>query len=371
MRIRRDILIVGGLFFALTIFLILIPNDTPTSEGGTTSHSQAPRGTLALYRWLEELDYQVERLEYRDFSLDADSSLLFILGTPEPYTPAEVNAVLRWVEAGGTLILANDRQGGGSADLMQALDVGMKTAPNSPLREASVTQPVTSVNRVTVETKVVFEHLPTDAAPLVGAENALVLVGIQQGKGYIYLSSTLHPFTNAGIRDAGSAPLILNLLRRVPAASQIIFDEYHHGFVREPSLGSLLTTSPWGWALIYAGLMGSAYIVLTGRRFGRPIPLREETARRSSAEYLESMAGLLRRGRKSGYLLAHYRGTLKRRLARPYGINPKLDDDAFVQALAAVRPLDTTALRNLLSRMNRSEVADTELLHIIAEADRF
>jgi hypothetical protein len=100
------------------------------------------------------------------------------------------------------------------------------------------------------------------------------------------------------------------------------------------------------------------------------VPLPEETARRSSAEYLESMAGLLRRGRKSGYILAHYRAALRRRLARPYGISPALDDDAFVAALAAARPLDAAALRDLLARMRQSAVGEAELLRIIAEGDR-
>ncbi|MBX0327885.1 DUF4350 domain-containing protein, partial [Oscillochloris sp. ZM17-4] len=207
-------------------------------------------------------------------------------------------------------------------------------------------------------------------ALLAGAEGAPVIAGLQRGAGYVYLSTTLRPFTNAGLADAGSAALVLGLLRRPPPGGRLIFDEYHHGFVREPSLGGLLLGSPWGWAVIYAGLVGAAYVVLSGRRFGRPAALREETARRSSAEYLESMAGLLRRGRKSGYLLAHYRAALKRRLARPYGISPGLDDDAFVAALAAARPVDAAALRGLLARMARPEVGEAEMLKIIAEGDR-
>jgi hypothetical protein len=233
-----------------------------------------------------------------------------------------------------------------------------------------MSQPVASADTITAETGVVLGGLPANAAPIIAAVDGPVLAGVQRGKGYIYLSAALRPFTNAGLADAGSPALVLGLLRRAPAGGRLIFDEYHHGFVRAPSLGGLLLGSPWGWAVIYAALVAAAYVALSGRRFGRPVPLREETARRSSAEYLESMASLLRRGRKSGYILAHYRAALKRRLARPHGISPSLDDDAFVAALAAARPLDAAALRALLARMRQHAVGEADLLRIIAESDR-
>ncbi|NNJ10218.1 DUF4350 domain-containing protein [Chloroflexales bacterium ZM16-3] len=367
--VRRDILIVGALFLALAAFLALASTDS-TEDHGATSHASSAGGTLALYRWLGELGYGVERLEYRDFALDAGADLLFVLAPAESYAPADVDVVLRWVEAGGTLVVADNRRFGSSTALLRALDVSLAAAPGGVIARAELAQPVASADMITTQTGMVFEVLPADAARIVGAASAPVLVGVQRGAGYIYLSTALRPFTNAGLADAGSAALVLGLLRRAPTGGRLIFDEYHHGFVREPSLGGLLLGSPWGWAVIYAGMVGAAYVVLSGRRFGRPAPLREETARRSSAEYLESMAGLLRRGRKSGYLLAHYRTALKRRLARPYGVSPSLDDDAFVEALASARQIDAAALRGLLARMARPEVGEAEILKIIAEGDK-
>jgi hypothetical protein len=246
----------------------------------------------------------------------------------------------------------------------------VEDAPAGPLQRVALAQPAAPADLITAQTSVVLGGLPADAAPIIGAVDGPVLAGVQRGKGYIYLSAALRPFTNAGLTDAGSPALVLGLLRRAPAGGRLIFDEYHHGFVREPSLGGLLLSSPWGWAVIYAALVGAAYVALSGQRFGRPVPLREETARRSSAEYLESVAGLLRRGRKSGYILSHYRTTLKRRLARPHGISSSLDDDDFVAALATARPLDDAALRALLARMRQSAVSEAELLRLIAEGDR-
>lgn len=369
MRKYRDIVIVVALFAALAAFLALVPAESG-DERGATSHSSAPGGALALYRWLGALGYRAERLEYRRFALDDDVDLLIVLAPADSYTRAEAAAVRAWVEAGGTLILADDRRFGGAASLLRELAVTVKAAPDFA-QSAPLAQPIAPGATIAVQTGVALADLPANAAPLVGAAAAPLLAGAQRGAGYVYVSSALRPLTNAGLGDPGSPALVLSLLRRIPAGGRVLFDEYHHGFVREPSLGSLLTGSPWGWALIYAGLVATAYVVLIGRRFGRPVALREETARRSSAEYLESMAGLLRRGRKGDYLLAHYRTALKRRLARPHSISPDLDDAAFVAALAAARPLDAAALTRLLAAMRQTRVGEAEMLRLIAAADRF
>ncbi|WP_129631779.1 DUF4350 domain-containing protein [Candidatus Oscillochloris fontis] len=371
LRYRREILIISALFGGLLIFLLIVPNDEGGGSHQATSHSSNPRGTMALYRWLGELGYQVERLEYRDFTLDATSDLLVVLEPPEVFTPDESAAVVAWVEVGGTLILADERHLSGSAPLFQAFAARLGSAANSMDTQARIVQPVAPVSQLQMQNSSVLAQLPAAAAVLVEMNGEPVVAGFVHGKGYVYLSSSTYPFSNVGLAQAGSAELVLHLVGRIGPSGRILFDEYHHGFVREPSLGSLLTGSAWGWAMLYAGGVVVLYLVLSGRRFGRPIALREERTRRSSAEYLESMAGLLRRGRKSDYLLAHYRTNLKRRLARPYGVNPNQDDTAFVAALAGVSPIDPNALRSLLARMDRPEVSESELLRLIAEADRF
>jgi hypothetical protein len=199
-----------------------------------------------------------------------------------------------------------------------------------------------------------------------------VLLGLRHGAGYIYLSSASYPFTNEGLRDERHAALVLNLLRRVPEGGRILFDEYHHGFYEPPSLLGTIVSNAWGWGLLYALGIGAVYLLLSGRRFGRPVPLREETRRRSSAEYIESMADLFQRGGKRSFVLRHYHDSLKRHLARPYGISPHLDDAAFVRELARYRQLseeDQERLRTLLARMRREQIGEDELLRLIAEAD--
>jgi hypothetical protein len=155
----------------------------------------------------------------------------------------------------------------------------------------------------------------------------------------------------------------------VPAGGRIQFDEYHHGFFTPPSTGRIVFGSPWGWAAAYAVLVIGLYLLLSGRRFGRPIPLQEELVRRSSTEYVESMADLFLRGGKRAYILKHYRAAFKRRLAQRDGINPQLDDAEFVRELARARELDEPALAALLARLRAASPSDAELVRTVADAD--
>jgi hypothetical protein len=145
------------------------------------------------------------------------------------------------------------------------------------------------------------------------------------------------------------------------------FDEYHQGFFRPPSTSRILLSTPWGWAAAYGVIVIALYLILGGRRFGRPIPLREELARRSSAEYIESMADLFQRGGKRDYILKHYHSAFKRRLARKDGINPSLDDAEFARELA--RDVDEPELLALLKRLRAAKPSEAELVRAVGEAD--
>ncbi len=375
---RRDLLILAGLFAALALFIALGPGRAASVPGsGASSHASGPRGALALYRWIEALGYDVRRLQYAErFAPDPEAAVLIVLGPSERYTGDEAAAVAEWVERGGVLILADDRPGqlGGAAPLFRAFDIELFVPPENPLPEpAPVLQPAFSAppaRAVVASAPTVLRTTRADAVPLAGANAAPLVLGLPYGNGYVFASAALHPFTNGGLDEGDNAAMVLNMLRRAPQGGRIVFDEYHHGFISQPSLRALLLGTPWGWAILYTALMLAAYLAFTGRRFGRPVPLQAETARRSSAEYLESMAGLLRRAGRREALQAHYRATFKRRLARASGLSPHLDDAAFLEALAAIAPERAERARALLTAMAAPAASDAALLRLVAEADQ-
>jgi hypothetical protein len=123
--------------------------------------------------------------------------------------------------------------------------------------------------------------------------------------------------------------------------------------------------------MAYALLATVFYLALNGRRFGRPIPLKEDVALRSSAEYVESMADLFQRSGKRSYIGRHYHTNFKRRLAKPYGINPQIDDDAFVRELARFREIDEATLSALLARLRSESLDEAGLVRVVGDMEAF
>lgn len=416
MKNRRDLFILLVLFAALVAFTILGPGATRDETFSTrpTTYSSGPGGALALLRWAEALGYDAQRLEFTAFELDAQSDALLILNPSVPINRTEAGRVLDWVDAGGTLILVDDRARLLRArnELLPLLEVDILPYEGGPgegnnIERAAVLQPALDgppVQEARVRTSRVVVTERNDIVRLVGLRAAPVghtsapaeatggepgaataldaaapepatLIGVRQGLGYIYLSSASFPFTNAGLEEEENAALVLNLLRSVPEGGRILFDEYHHGYFTPPSLRSVVLENAWGWALLYGiGILG-LYLVLTGRRFGAAVPLHEEVVRRSSTEYIESMADLFQRSGKRGFILRHYYTALKRRLARPHGINPGVDDATLAAELAHYRQddFDQGALQRLLARMQQGStrtIGEEELLRLVGEADQ-
>jgi hypothetical protein len=374
---RRDIAILAGLLAALLLFVVFGPTSRPPSEPDRpTTHSAEPAGTLALYDWLRATGYDARRLEYQEFALTEQDHALILLSPSEPVSRADATATLEWVARGGTLILADDTSAFGARNaLLDELDVAVEVLSSTlTIDQAAPLQPALDqppVGTAAVHAERVLVPARDDLAPLLGTPNALLVAGLRYGQGYVYLSATAHPFTNAGLEDQNNAALVLNMLRRVPAGGRVLFDEIHHGFVTPPSTESALLSTPWGWAGLYVAVVVGAYLALTGRRFGRPIPLAEERARRTSSEYVDSMADLFQRGGKREYILAHYRDAFKRRLARPYGLNARQEDEEFARDLGHATGADEGRVLGLLNRLRTAHRSEDDLLRAVAEADAF
>jgi hypothetical protein len=298
-----------------------------------------------------------------------------MLNPSQPVNRAQSRAILDWVAAGGTLVLADDNSAffGPQNALFDELRFDTDVySTTEVIQEAAPAQPALDqppVDRALLRTGRVLVPRRDDYVKLMGPPDAVVVAGVKVGSGYAYLSSAAYPFTNEGLRDSENAALVLNVLRRVPPGGRIQFDEYHHGYFTPPSTTRILLGNPWGWGAAYAAAVVALYLVLSGRRFGRPVPLREETVRRSSAEYVESMADLFQRGGKRGYILRHYYQHFKRRLAKRDGVNPRLDDAEFVRELARARPVDEPAVRAALARLRAANASEADLVRAVAEAD--
>lgn len=382
MRRWRDLLLIVGLFAILIAFTVYGPGQNQPDSGGEvgSTYSSAEWGALGLQRWVQALGYRARNLEYTEWRIPDDTAALFIIDPQqERISDAEAQETLRWVRTGGTLILVQTRPGfvQNPNELMQALGASVVIAdPDAEVEQASAAQPLLNappVVSVPVKTNAALDLNRDDWVPLLQTKLGPSLVGLQEGRGYVYIAASTYPFTNAGLREPGSAPLLLNLLARVPGGGTILFDEYHHGFNTPPTLRRVALQQGWGWAVAYAVLVIVLYILLTGRRFGKPVPLPADIARRSSAEYVQSMAMLFRRAGKQNYILDHYHSQLKRRLARPYGFVPPANDAQFVQELQRYRGATDEQAARLTALLDqlRSPAREDQLVRLVRDVDAF
>ena len=103
-----EIAIIGVMAIALFAIFIWLSGsggtqDTAASSG--SSNSEGPRGTLALYRWLQKSGFEVSRAGPNDaFPPDADT--LVMVNPTADFGTGQAADVKRWVEEGHTLVLA-------------------------------------------------------------------------------------------------------------------------------------------------------------------------------------------------------------------------------------------------------------------------
>jgi len=335
-----------------------------------SSYSSAPDGARALALWLDSLGYTVRRAEGVSLRVGRDDRLLLVLEPQQSFSTGEIKVVDSWVRAGGVLLVATSR---GYADsLLEYYDVDVAAFAGVvetalPAQPVLLDPPWTQV-RVQVEHYLVTQR--QDVVAHVLAQGRPVLLSFAHGVGRVFVSTAVMPFSNAGLRHAGNARLVYNLVASAGSGGRVVFDEFHHGYRQARTLSTWLKTTAQGRSLIYAGSVVFLFLIAGGRRFGRPLPSPHATTRRAPVEYIRVMASLFRRGRQHAAILRHYHDALKRGLARSYGLDPTLDDAAFVAHLALTRPdADRAALLKLLRETGKNKTNINELLTLAQEVD--
>lgn len=347
MRLSRDLIVVVILFvilIGLTVFAASIKRTDPdaASRLAYSTHNVEANGAQALQRWLEDLGYRTHRIEGDTFSIPNDAHVIFLVNTYASFDERDQRTLLRWVERGNTLILADTASISAPNALMRALQQKGNRFLQTRADEVTIEQPILGVSPLmtaTVHTWFGLNPERADYVQYLSAQGIPLLISFKQGRGRVWLGSTPYLFTNDGLRDEANAALVGAMFSDAPRDSLVAFDEYHLTAqnvtsASERTLQSLLFGTPWGWAILYALIVAFTYLAINGQRLGRVLPLPQTIARRSPAEYVVSMAQLFRRAGKRFIVQKHYYQHLKRKLAQPYRINPDLPDDEFVATLA-------------------------------------
>ena len=229
-RISADLVVVVLLLAALAAFSAYTTARQAEEEGAPdhSTHSTAGQGAAALYLWLEELGYRVDRIENGPFRVADGAQLLFVLAPAEPYSDVETRLLQGWLEEQRhTLVLVTD--GWRGVDLVEALEVRTVPEPDLPAVLTPTVPLLTSPPPGPVESGTRWGLAPEDddfVAHLQSGETP-VFLSRRWGEGHAILTTSAAPFTNAGLRDPGSARLVHNLVASLGPGALIEFDEVH------------------------------------------------------------------------------------------------------------------------------------------------
>ncbi|MFT3892373.1 MAG: DUF4350 domain-containing protein [Anaerolineales bacterium] len=376
-RLSPDVKLGIGVILLLVVVSTFVALQRRTEETYPTlsSISSAPDGALALKLWVKELKYNVNDDVLASFAPPKGTSIVFML---EPLFPTEqeMKAVDTWVENGGTLIAIGEQYG--MFSLIDHYDFYFNYLPSNEgalSNETPLFDSPAKLDLNNAKVRIALGSERDDYVTLVSFHDQPVLVSFEQGNGRVILGTVAQSFTNAGLKLNGNPELVLNILALAKRKGAVWFDEWHHGVQSgEQILGpsDFLRRTPVGRALLFVTFAVFLFFFIQGRGFGRPVPLPEETRRRGALEHVTGIANLSRRAAHRSSVMMQYHNQIKRKLGQRYRLDPALNDEEYVNTLAGYNPsIDKNELLNLLKRLRRKDLSETEMVHLAGEAARW
>jgi hypothetical protein len=378
MKLSRDAVLVTIIFAVLVLATIAAAFQEQTTEAGPpplASTSNDPSGAAALMQWLDRLGYDAHNRVGRSFQIPAGASIVMLLEPTEFILQGDWDHIDSWVEDGGTLIMVGNGLGARAA--IEHYDF-------TPLSAASSGAPLTVQTPLTVfppiagtidaRAEAVLRSTRNDFIELLSLPEGPVVVSLDVGQGRVIIGVAPFMFSNAGLKEPGNGEFVLNMVWAARNSGDIWFDEWHHGMRpgsaedQQSGFTAWLARTPSGQSLLYAGLVIFAAMLLQGVRFGRPVSLLRDRARRAPLEYVTALANLGRRAGHRGWVLAQYHNRLKHGLGRRYRLSPTIDDTEFLTQLHKFDPsIDINALGTLLASLRKRNVSEAEMIQSAAE----
>jgi hypothetical protein len=192
------------------------------------------------------------------------------------------------------------------------------------------------------------EDAGSSPAPVVHVadEQGALLVDYSYGAGRIIILSDPYIVANGGIELRDNLRLATNAI--TSSGGLIAFDEYHQGrgITRNAFVGYFAGTPVVPIAAQIVVLV--AFVLWTrGRRFGRPLPLKQ-VDRRSSLEFVASMSELQQRSRAFDLAIENIYSRTRRVLARYAGVEYNSPRSLIANRVAARSGLDAQGLETLM-----------------------
>jgi hypothetical protein len=405
LTIILTILVVLGVLIILNAVTYVREEKTQDSElapNRSTYHS-GPTGSRALYDFLSESGYKVMRWrELPDKLLDGSGqrvqTFVVIGRTQLPFSEQQAASLLLWVQRGGRLVLIDRRPENlllpkseeWTISVVELNFPGTNVDPSNPkemtenvealqpvqatlfTREIQAVMPsrfASSINILDKDKKgeqQTAEHgrgnvpkphkdsPPPEAAKLaspapvvhIAGDRKALLVDYAYGLGRIVVLSDPYIVANGGIGLKDNLQLAINMLTTTDGL--IAFDEYHQGRgITQNAFASYFSGTPVlaiGAQIILLVLM---LLWTRSRRFARPLPL-VQIDRRSSLEFVASMAELQERSRAFDLAIENIYSRTRRVLARHAGVDYNSPRAEIAKRVASRSAIDAHWLETLM-----------------------
>ncbi|ASJ03598.1 hypothetical protein A3L09_10180 [Thermococcus profundus] len=263
------------------IFLAVMPITVPIfkSNASYSVLNTGPSGTSSFgYLLYKTGSVQPILVPYDSFSLGSVNGTLVVIGPSLDFSGPEVSQLKRFLEKGGTLVLADDSKVGNR--LLSALKLPERFSKDEVISvtysgnsQYPVTREITGQALTSGANEVVLHnpHAILNARnPLLYTSNASLLNGkygafpiideVPYKKGRIVLISDPDIFTNALFQK--NAPFLQNLILHLPGRNFYI-DEAHHGDLNVYSSGSVVLRRGVNRNLAFYYVLFIAVLIIT------------------------------------------------------------------------------------------------------------
>jgi uncharacterized protein DUF4350 len=392
--------------------------DLEIAPNRSTYHS-GPTGVRALHDFLSETGYKVMRWRETTEKLTSSSgklvSTFVVVGQIQVrFTARETEELQKWIAAGGRFVVidrklefqAEATTGSWSVSRRELDAPTLSTNPADPQQMTDKVVPLKSV-QPTVFTSNIDSVLPsrfasrlritpppeanghdnypdtsqapTDVAPPaqapsspapvvhIGDKEGALLIDYSYGRGRVVVLSDPYIVSNGGIKLHDNLQLALNILGS--REELIAFDEYHQGHgITQSALATYFAGTPVLALGAQIGVLVLLVLWTRARRFARPLPL-PQVDRRSSLEFVASMAELQERARAFDLAIENIYTRLRRVLARYAGVDYNSSRADIASRIASRSTIDAHKLETLMRQcedaINGEEITWRQSLDLV------
>lgn len=367
MRRRVDPLIAaGGILLVIALALAALGTGPENTDHGRTAsvYDEGPGGAAAVRRLIEAVGISTTTIEGDRFEPRVETAgVLFMLRASEFVTAQDVALIRRYLQEGGTVIVAHDVEVF-LQPLLEAFDVRFAQAATSST--SHLAGPLFAGPPAhEIQSEIGRELRIGDGWDEIGSDGRAPTIAMRsEGAGLLIVIGTVTPFLADSLAGADNARFAVALAAARSPGGTVAFDEYHHGVHPSANILAVVERTSPGRALLFAGIVAFLYIVLTGRRLGPARPL-DPRPPRSSLEYVRGFAGLVRRAGRQEIVRDGVRRELHAGLARAEGVDPAAPFDAVIERLRSRSAVRADLARALDVRLG-SRLREPELVRTVA-----